>query len=241
MGAIPEMMVSVGETPWHRQGLVLPDDTVLTPASAYAELGGLDSHAIVKSTMIDSQTYDPIPGRFLLKREITDSLHDKMIGTKPQIVSDRYEIIQNREIVDLVDELVCLSLRLARCSTPAWLGCCWTLASRLPLQAPRKLPTVLVLLRITVLATCCLCCDGAGCVSEHIWPVKKTGNMRWSIRHSSSAQDRLVEAREGLERAYRAMDDMDRDIIELLDRPFRESQWELLVDEIQPEVQPVWV
>jgi len=238
MGAIPEMMVSVGETPWHRQGLVLPDDTVLTPASAYT-LGGLD-YKIVKSTMIDSQTYEPIPGRFLLKREVTDALHDTMIGTKPQIVSDRYEIIQNREIVDLVDEL---GLPVTTAGTMFNSSMAWMLldlgesvafagteeaTNRFLLVATHHGTGNFVVYVVTVRVVCQNTYDFA----------TRTGDMRWSIRHSSSAQDRLIEARQGLERAYRAMDDMDRDIIQLLDRPFRDSQWELLVDEIQPEVQP---
>ena len=103
MGAIPEMMVSVGETPWHRQGLVLPNDTVLTPYDAYT-LGGLN-YKIIKKPLLDSDTYTPIEGRWLLKREVPDGMLDKVIGKKPQIVSDRYEIIQNSEMVDLVHEL----------------------------------------------------------------------------------------------------------------------------------------
>ena len=55
---------------------------------------------------------------------------------------------------------------------------------------------------------------------------------------TSSAKDRLIEARSGLERAYRAMDDMDREIIELMDRDFRDSQWVELVNTIQPVVSP---
>lgn len=238
MGAIPEMMVSVGETPWHRQGLVLPDDTVLTPASAYT-LGGLD-YKIVKSTMIDSQTYEPIPGRFLLKREVTDALHDTMIGTKPQIVSDRYEIIQNREIVDLVDEL---GLPVTTAGTMFNSSMAWMLldlgesvafagteeaTNRFLLVATHHGTGNFVVYVVTVRVVCQNTYDFA----------TKTGDMRWSIRHSSSAQDRLIEARQGLERAYRAIDDMDRDIMELLDRPFRESQWDLLVDAIQPSVAP---
>ena len=236
MGAIPEMMVSVGETPWHRQGLVLPEDTVLNPALAY-ELGGLD-YQIYKSPIIDSQTYNPIPGRWLLKRSVPEELVDSSIGKQPQIVSDRYEIIQNYEIVDLVDQL---GLPVTTAGTMFNSSMAWMLldlgesvafagteeaTNRFLLVATHHGTGNFVVYVVTVRVVCQNTYDFA----------TKTGDMRWSIRHSSSAQDRLVEARQGLERAYRAMDDMDRDIIQLLDRPFRESQWELLVDEIQPEV-----
>ena len=238
MGAIPEMMVSVGETPWHRQGLVLPDDSVLTPANAYT-LGGLD-YKIIKSPMIDSQTYEPIPGRWLLKREITDALHDKMIGKHPQIVSDRYEIIQNYEMVDLVHEL---GLPVTTAGTMFNSSMAWMLldlgesiafasteeaTNRFLLVATHHGTGNFVVYVVTVRVVCQNTYDIA----------TRMGDLRWSIKHTSSAKDRLIEARQGLERAYRAMDDMDREIMELMDRDFRDSQWVELKNTIQPKVQP---
>ena len=242
MGAIPEMMVSVGETPWHRQGLVLPDDTVLTPHDAYT-LGGLD-YNIVKSHMLDAQTLQPIPGRWVLKRQesvrntIEDALHDKIIGKKPQIVSDRYEIIQNYEMVDLVNEL---GLPVTTAGTMFNSSMAWMLldlgesvafagteeaTNRFLLVATHHGTGNFVVYVVTVRVVCQNTYDIA----------TQMGDLRWSIKHTSSAKDRLVEARQGLERAYRAMDDMDREIIELMDRDFRDSQWELLRDSIQPQV-----
>ena len=238
MGAIPEMMVSVGETPWHRQGLVLPDDTVLTPADAYT-LGGLD-YKIIKSLMIDSQTYQPIPGRWLLKREVTDALHDTMIGKHPQIVSDRYEIIQNYEMVDLVNEL---GLPVVTAGTMFNSSMAWMLldlgesvafagteeaTNRFLLAATHHGTGNFVVYVVTVRVVCQNTYDIA----------TRMGDLRWSIKHTSSAKDRLVEARQGLERAYRAMDDMDRDIMQLMDQDFHDYQWAELVNTIQPAVLP---
>ena len=79
-------------------GLVLPEDTVLNPALAYERRSGLP---IYKSPIIDSQTYNPILGRWLLKRSVPEEFVDSSIGKQPQIVSDRYEIIQNYEMVGL--------------------------------------------------------------------------------------------------------------------------------------------
>jgi len=237
MGAIPEMMVSVGETPWHRQGLVLPEDTVLTPADAYT-MGGLD-YKIVKSTMIDGQSYEPIEGRWLLKREVANALHDKMIGNKPQIVSDRYEIIQNYEMVDLVNEL---SLPVTTAGTMFNSSMAWMLldlgesiafkgteeaTQRYLLVATHHGTGNFVVYVVTVRVVCQNTYDFA----------TQTGDLRWSIRHSSSAKDRLIEAKVGLERAYRAMDDMDQQIMELLHKDFRDSQFEELVNTIQPKVE----
>lgn len=238
MGAIPEMMVSVGETPWHRQGLVLPDDSVLTPADAYT-LGGLD-YKIIKSPMIDSQTYEPIPGRWLLKREVTDALHDTMIGKQPQIVSDRYEIIQNYEMVDLVNEL---GLPVTTAGTMFNSSMAWMLldlgesvafagteeaTNRFLLVATHHGTGNFVVYVVTVRVVCQNTYDFA----------TRMGDLRWSIKHTSSAKDRLVEAQSGLERAYRAMDDMDREIMQLMDMDFRNFQWDELVNTIQPKVLP---
>jgi len=237
MGAIPEMMVSVGETPWHRQGLVLPEDSVLTPADAYT-LGGLD-YNIVKSHMIDSQTYEPIPGRYVLKRQITDALHDKMIGKQPQIVSDRYEIIQNYEMVDLVNEL---GLPVTTAGTMFNSSMAWMLldlgesvafagteeaTNRFLLVATHHGTGNFVVYVVTVRVVCQNTYDLA----------TKMGDLRWSIKHTSSAKDRLWEAKAGLERAYRAMDEMDQEIVKLLDKDFRDSQWVELKNTIQPKVE----
>ena len=238
MGAIPEEMVSVGKTPWHRKGLVLPDGTELSPDDAFT-LGGLN-YKIIKKPLLDNDTYQPIEGRWLLKREITDALEDKMIGTKPQIVSDRYEIIQNYEIVDLVNEL---GLPVVTAGTMFNSSMAWMLldlgesiafagteeaTERFLLAATHHGTGNFVVYVVTVRVVCQNTYDLA----------KQMGNLRWSIKHTSSAKDRLIEAKSGLERAYRAIDDMDREIMQLLDRPFRESQWDLLVDTIQPFVPP---
>ena len=237
MGAIPEMMVSVGETPWHRQGLVLPEDTVLTPADAYT-LGGLN-YEIIKKPMLDGDTYMPIEGRYLLKRKVNDALKDKMIGKKPQIVSDRYEIIQNYEMVDLVNEL---GLPVATAGTMFNSSMAWMLldlgesiafkgteeaTNRFLLVATHHGTGNFVVYVVTVRVVCQNTYDIA----------TQMGDLRWSIKHTSSAKERLVEARQGLERAYRAMDEMDQEIMKLLDMNFRSSQWVELVDTIQPKVE----
>lgn len=238
MGAIPEMMVSVGKTPWHRQGLVLPGDTVLTPHDAYT-LGGLD-YEIQKQPMLDNQTFVPLPNRWVLKRVVTNKLHDIMIGNQPQIVSDRYEIIQNFEIVDLVNEL---QLPVVTAGTMFNSSMAWMLldlgesiafkgteeaTDRFLLVATHHGTGNFVVYVVTVRVVCQNTYDIA----------TKFGDLRWAIKHTASAQDRLVKARQGLERAYRAMDEMDAEIEKLLDKDFRDSQWEVLVDTIQPKVQP---
>ena len=237
MGAIPEMMVSVGETPWHRQGLVLPDDTVLTPADAYT-LGGLD-YEIIKKPMLDDDTYMPIEGRWLLKRKVNDALKDKMIGKHPQIVSDRYEIIQNYEMVELVDQL---GLPVATAGTMFNSSMAWMLldlgesvafkgteeaTNRFLLVATHHGTGNFVVYVVTVRVVCQNTYDIA----------TRFGDLRWSIKHTSSAKDRLWEAKTGLERAYRAMDEMDQEIMKLLNMNFRSSQWDELKNTIQPKVE----
>ena len=238
MGAIPEEMVSVGKTPWHRKGLVLPDGTELSPDDAFT-LGGLD-YKIVKGTMFDGDTYLPIPGRWVLKRKDDEDGIPRVIGNHPQIVSDRYEIIQNYEIVDLVKEL---GLPVVTAGTMFKSSMAWMLldlgesiafagteeaTNRFLLAATHHGTGNFVVYVVTVRVVCQNTYDLA----------TKFGDLRWSIKHTSSAQDRLIEARQGLERAYRAMDDMDREIIELMDRDFRDSQWVELKNTIQPKVQP---
>lgn len=237
MGAIPETMVSVGETPWHRKGLVVPSDTLLTPASAF-ELGGLN-YEIIKTPMLDNDTFMPIPDRWLLKRVVKDKLTDIMIGRQPQIVSSRYEIIQNDAIKDMVDEL---GLPVVTAGSMFNSSMAWMLldlgesimfkgteeaTNRFLLVATHHGTGNFVVYVVTVRVVCQNTYDLA----------TKLGDLRWSIKHTSSAQDRLIEVKQGLERAYRAMDEMDAEIMKLMDREFRTDQWLTLRDTIQPKVQ----
>ena len=99
MGAIPEEMVSnSGMTPWHRTGLVV--DRYLSAGDAYW-MGGLD-YEVSKVPILDADTYEEVPERYQLKAGFpaSHSKHDATkprvsVGTKPQIVSAQYEVIEN--------------------------------------------------------------------------------------------------------------------------------------------------
>ena len=240
MGAIPEMMVSVGETPWHRKGLVLPDDTVLTPTSAY-KLGGLD-YEIMKRTIVNGDSYQPIDGRYLLSRMRFDDIDGgpvyESIGKQPQIVSDRYEIIQNSEIVRLVEplDLPVVTAGTMFNSSMAWmlLDLGESLAFKNTEEATQRFLLVaahhgtgnFVVYVVNVRVVCQNTYDLA----------TRLGQMRWSIKHTASAQDRLSDARYALESAYRKADEMDVEIMQLIDTEFTNRQFDTLVDLIQMPV-----
>lgn len=239
MGAIPEMMVSVGETPWHRKGLVLPDDTVLTPQSAY-ELGGLD-YTIEKRPIMSGDSYELIPGRFQLARR-NDVFQYTPIGKQPQIVSDRYEIIQNDEIVRIVEPL---DLPVVTAGTMFNSSMAWMLldlgesvmfkgteeaTQRFLLVAAHHGTGNFVVYVVTVRVVCQNTYDLA----------TKLGDMRWSIKHTASAQDRLSDARYALESAYRKADEMDHEIMRLLDTEFTNDQFRDVVDGIQLPVEATY-
>jgi phage/plasmid-like protein (TIGR03299 family) len=238
MGAIPEMMAwrqEAGErdmTPWHRVGVEAPDDASVQD---YFELGGLD-YQIVKRPILDADTFSVLDRRFLLKRDMGDRFD--LIGKKPLIVSDRYELIQNDAILDVVEGL---NLQPVTAGTMFNSSMVWMLLDmgdsvmfqgtdeathRYLLVATHHGTGNFIVALVNVRVVC-----------QNTYELAIAGgDLRWSIKHTSSAKDRLWEAKKALTQAYRGADELDREIYKLMEASFSHEQFATVVDELVPVV-----
>ena len=238
MGAIPEMMAwrqkadERDMTPWHRVGVQAPDDASVRD---YFELGGLD-YRIVKRPVMDADSFSLLDDRYLLKRDMGDRY--EVIGKQPMIVSDRYEVIQNDEILSLTEGL---GLEPVTAGTMFNSSMAWMLldmGESVMFQGTDEATHRYLLTAahhgngnfIVALVNTRVVCQNTYEIAI------QGGDLRWKIKHTSSAHDRLHEARVALDQAYRAADELDREIYRLMDASFTGEQFEAVVNELTPVV-----
>jgi len=235
MGATPEatsrfgdMMSNSGLTPWHGIGTVI--DEAYTNGSRALELARLDWD-VRKGVLIDGETFEPIPSRHLLKADFADG-SSATIGVGddgqgvPQVVSDTYEIIQNDVLAETVDALN-LNVQTAGSMHDGRLV--WMLAD---LGVSDRFDGTGEDLHRWLLMTTS---HGDGPFRIHGVNVRvvcqntltaalKGGQLMHTIRHTTSAAERIAEAQEALLETYAAFDEMDEAIAALLDQPYGTEQ-----------------
>lgn len=108
MGVVPneqsrfgDMVSNSGLTPWHGIGTVIDEECDGRKALTLARL----DWDVRKGMLIDGETFEPIPGRHVLKADFADGTSSIIGEGTSQIVSDTYTIIQNTELADVVDHL----------------------------------------------------------------------------------------------------------------------------------------
>jgi phage/plasmid-like protein (TIGR03299 family) len=241
MGAIPEEMVSNSNlTPWHRTGLVV--DHYLSADEAY-RMGGLD-YEISKVPILDSDTYAEVPGRYQLKAGFPDwhSKYDATmprvsVGTKPQIVSDQYEVIENVVLADIADVL---DVNIQTAGTMWNKSFAWILAD---LGESPKFDGDEIQHRYLLIATH----HGKGnlviagvnyrVVCENTYNLAlKSGEMFHTIRHSSQASHRITAAKVALENTYLAFDEQDKLIAQMMDYEMSDGVFRAFVNTVAPEI-----
>lgn len=241
MGAIPEEMVSNSNlTPWHRTGLVV--DGYLSADAAY-RMGGLD-YEISKVPILDSDTYAEVPGRYQLKAgfphwhaRYDSTMPRASVGTKPQIVSDRYEVIDNDVLADIADVL---DVNIQTAGTMWNRSFAWILAD---LGESPKFDGDEIQHRYLLIATH----HGKGnlviagvnyrVVCENTYNLAlQDGQMFHTIRHSSQASHRIMAAKHALEDTYLAFDEQDKLIARMMDEEVTDDRFRNMVAEIAPAI-----
>lgn len=229
MGAIPEMMVSNSNiTPWHRQGIVI--DRYLTGNEAYT-LAQLD-YEVSKMGLYDmaGRTVD---GRYVL---VTDKGH---VGKQPQIVADRYEIIQNTELADIVDGL---GLNVQTAGTMWNRSFAWMLADLG--ESPMFDGTDEAIHRFLLVGAH----HGTGTFQIAGVPVRVVcentlqmalvaGDMMHSIRHTKNASGQLSAAKRSLDRTFAAFDDFDKAAHRMMESSFTDDEFRAMTNHIVPRVE----
>lgn len=244
-----DMVSNSGLTPWHGIGTVI--DEAYTSGQRALELARLDWD-VRKGVLIDGETFEPIDKRFVLKadvavrdaagqvvrewdaesREMRPALEAVTVGVDsngagtPQIVSDTYEIIQNSALAETVDAL---SLNVQTAGTMYNGRLVWMLADLG--ESARFDGSGEDMHRWLLLTTD----HGNGPFRIHGVNVRVVcentlsaavsgGDMLHTIRHTSSAEERIADAREALTETYTAFDEFDAAVQKLIDQPYSTEQ-----------------
>lgn len=190
MSALVEMMFSVRETPWHKQGVIVQD----APSSEEAiKIAGLNWKVEQKPIFLEDGT--KIKGNYA---NVRDS-DNKPLG----IVGDRYKIVQNTEAFAFTDALLGEGVKYETAGSLKEGKVIWLLA-RMPEQIEilgDKVDPYMVFTNTH---------DGSGAVRVCMTPVRVVCNntlnaaMRgakrvWSARHTGSITNKLDDAMETLQ------------------------------------------
>lgn len=230
MGATPEntsrfgdMVSNSGLTPWHAMGTVI-DDPSLTATQAL-EIARLNWD-VRKGVMIDAETFEPIPNRHLLKADFADGtsatigLNDDGEGV-PQIVSDTYEIIQNSVLAEMAEALGLTAETAGSMWDGRFVWLCVRLGESPRFDGAEKMHRWLLLSTWHGSGTLQTWGVNTRPVCENTIQLgQSTGQLFHSIRHTSSAEERIEEAKQALVETYNAFDELDVEIAKLIDQPY---------------------
>lgn len=233
MSAEVESMFSAREVPWHKIGTVVPD--VLTAREAL-EAGGLDWEVDLRPVYTSNLAGNRvrIPERLAVVRDSDESV----LG----VVGNKYVPFQNHEAFEFFDNLVdsgeakyetAGSLKHGR-----WV---WLTA---------KLPQHVVIGGVDPVDMYLLLStshDGTKSIQVDVTPVRtvcvntlnfalKASKRKWSVRHLSTAGQRLQEARDTLELSFKYIDNFQTEADMLLAEAFSSRQMGNMLDKLLPDL-----
>lgn len=236
MPAEVESMFSAREIPWHRIGTIV--DGVLTAEEAL-ETGGLDWEVELRPLKVymgdrpDSSRYVSVDDRLGLVRN-TDHAVLGVVGTN-------YVPFQNHQAFEFFDNLV--DSGEAKYETAGSLrGGKWVW---LTAKVPQHISIggvdeheVYLLLSTSH--------DGSRAITVSVTPVRvvctntlnfalRQAKRKWSVRHISTADQRLQEAREAIGMTFRYLDTFQAEAEELLAQAFTEKEFTKLVEQLIPD------
>lgn len=233
MPALVESMFSAREVPWHKIGTVTED--VLTAAEAITA-GGLDWDVELRPMYVlsDKGGKVRVPDKFGVVRDKDESV----LG----VVGKNYVPFQNREAFAFFDNLV--DSGEAKYETAGSLkhGRWVWLTAKLPQHVEiGGIDEVEVYLLLHTSH------DGTKSIQVDVTPVRvvcantlnlatATSKRKWSVRHLSTAGQRLQEARDTLELSFKYIDSFTAEAELLLSQNFTDRQMKNLLDNVLPDL-----
>lgn len=225
MSAEVETMMYVREKPWHGMGTMVMD----APTSAEAlRLSGLDWTVEQRPVFLENAS-SPVPN---YKANVRDS-DGQVLG----IVTDRYQVVQNREAFSWTDELITGDVRYETAGSLRGGKKIWLLA---------KMPTAKVAGDDVEPYLCFSNThDGSGAVKVCMTPVRVVCNntlnlalnsakRSWAMKHVGDMFAKLDEARRTLELADRYMMHLDGAALQLANVTVTDEKLEKILNEMFP-------
>lgn len=235
MVANVEDMVSVRKPPWHLVGTVV--ENVMTAQEAL-KLGGLDWNVALHPLKVymgadASPRYLGVPDRFGVIRDTDTSV----LG----IVGKDYVPFQNSEAFEFFDNLVD--------SGEAKYETAGSLRGGQVVWLTARMPHDIVVAGVDAHRAYLLITtshDGSRAITAAVVYVRveceNTLNMaltgaarRWSVRHTSSAEGKLAEARETLGMSFKYAAEFESEVEKLIAADFTEQEFRRMVDALVPD------
>ena len=224
MSANVETMFSVREVPWHGLGTIV--ETAPTSTEALI-LAGLDWDVVKKPVIVDGNA---VPGYVANVRTSDNSV----LG----IVSDRYQIVQNKQAFDFTDSLIASGEITYETAGSLKNGKTIWLLANLP-------DTTLVGDEVKTYICFTNSHDGKGAIRAMMTPVRvvcnntlncaiKTAKRMWSMKHVGDMESKLAEAREALGLAEKYMKNLDIVATELAVKKMSDSEIETAIFKLFP-------
>lgn len=230
-----DTMFSAREVPWHGLGTVVAE--ALTAERAIVE-AGLDWEVVLAPAFaaVDGNI---LPTKAYFPTAVIDGKQE-FIGNATRVVSDKYEVFNNRDAFSFLDTLVDEGLRYETAGSlrnRAWV---W-MTAKLPQQVlvgGADAHDVYLLLSNSH--------DGTKAVRVDVTPVRvvcqNTLNLAWgesrqswSARHLSSIEGRISEARETLALSFDYLDDWKLQSELLLSQVFTTKDMAAFTEKLIPE------
>jgi phage/plasmid-like protein (TIGR03299 family) len=230
-------MFSAREVPWHRIGTVVPEELHAREAIIQS---GLDYEVELAPAFaqIPGETAKTTTNAYFPVANIDGEY--EFIGNATRVVSNKYEVLQNRDAFTFMDNLVDEGLKYETAGSlrnRAWV---W-MTAKLPgtiAVGGEDLHDVYLLLSNSH--------DGTKAVRVDVTPVRvvcaNTLNMAWgdsrsswSARHLSTMSGRIDEARQTMDLTFKYLDDWKIQSELLLAEVFTDRQLSNLLDKLIPE------
>lgn len=226
-------MFSVREKPWHGLGVIVQD----APTSEDAiKIAGLDW--TVRQSNVYTDTGAEMPGYFINYREVTDE-NGNVTQLPLGIVSDRYQIVQNKEAFGFTDALLGEGVRYETAGSLNNGKRIWLLA---------RMPENVNVAGDEVEPYLCFTSghDGKNAIQICMTPIRVVCNntlnlalnrasRTWSTHHKGTVLSKLEEAKYQLGMASTYMKHLEEEADRLANLRFTEEQFRDLVDALFPE------
>lgn len=226
-----DTLVHTRDNPWYSVGNKV--DEAMTVEQAL-KLGGLDWDVEKRPAgyLSSNGTFETIPDKYAIVRTDTD----EWLGQ----VGRNYKLFQNSEAFAFADGLVDGGLKFDSAGTYKH-GKRMFLAARIP-------DTVKVLGEdpYDVFLFLTTSHDGKSSITASVIEMRlrctnmfqlalKTAKSRWTIRHTATAAEKMVEARESLSLTFKAMDAFDAEMETLVGKPLQSFELKAAVEYVLPD------
>ncbi len=235
---INDSMFSAREVPWHGLGVVVEDTLTATEA---LKVAGLDwqvelvpAFADTPKGMVNTNAYFP------MTRIRSKEIQYEFVGNGTRVVSEKYELLQNRDAFTFMDNLVDQGLKYETAGS---------LRNRAWVWMTAKLPKQILVGGVDATDVYLLLSnshDGTKAVRVDVTPVRvvcqNTLNMAWgsskrswSARHLATLEGRLAQARTTLELTFDYVEEWQEQAELLMMDPFTDRQMKNLLDKLIDE------